>query len=103
MVNKYNYQFTDLALADLENVLSYISNTLMNKKAARDLLALLDNTIERICDFPYSYPYCSYYFIEDSVIRHATIKNYVLVYRVNEETSTIEILRFKYSKQSNLL
>ena len=40
MVNKYNYQFTDLALADLENVLSYISNTLMNKKAARDLLAL---------------------------------------------------------------
>ncbi len=103
MANKYNYQFTDFALADLENALSYVSNTLMNKKAARDLLVLLDNTIENICDFPYSYPDCSYYFIEDSAIRHTMIKNYVLVYRVNEETSTIEILRFKYSKQSNLL
>ncbi len=103
MANKYNYQFTDFSLADLENTLSYISNTLMNKKAVRDLLALLNNTIESICEFPYSYPDCSYYFIEDNTIRHTTIKNYVLVYRVNEETSTIEILRFKYSKQSNLL
>lgn len=103
MANKYNYQFTDLALSDLEYTLSYISNYLMNKKAARDLLSLIENAIECICEFPYSYPDCSYYFIEDSAIRHATIKNYIIVYRVNEETSTIEILRFKYSKQNKLL
>ncbi len=103
MANKYNYQFTDLALVDIENVLKYISDSLMNKIAAKNLIDLIEKTIENICLYPYSYPDCYYYFIDDITIRHAAIKHYILIYKINNDTSSIEILRFKYFKQKELL
>lgn len=75
----------------------------MNKKAAMELLSCIEKTIQNICVFPFSYPDCTYYFIMDTTIRHTTIKNYILVYRINDETLSIEILRFKYSKQNEIL
>ena len=75
----------------------------MNKQAAMELLSCIENAIHNICVFPFSYPDCSYYFIKDITIRHTTIKNYILVYRINDATLSIEILRFKYSKQNEIL
>ncbi|MDE6241266.1 MAG: type II toxin-antitoxin system RelE/ParE family toxin [Anaeroplasmataceae bacterium] len=103
MANKYSFKFTDLAINDIETALNYISVNLMNRKSASELLSYIEKTIENICIFPYSYPDCSYYFIRDNTIRHTNIKNYILVYRINEETSSIELLRFKYSKQKEIL
>lgn len=103
MANRYSYQFTDLALADIESSLNYISFQLMNTNAAKELLAEIEKTIKNICLFPFSYPDCSHYFIKDITIRHATINNYILIYRINDKTSSIEILRFKYSKQKEIL
>lgn len=31
------------------------------------------------------------------------IKNFILVFRINKEKVTIEIIRFKYSKQNKIL
>lgn len=35
MENRYDYQFTDLALSDIEDVLNYISIQLINKKTVK--------------------------------------------------------------------
>lgn len=102
MENKYIFQFTNLALTDIENALNYIIVHLMNKKAAIDLLSKIETTLDIICTFPYSYPDCMLYFIEDNTVRHAVIDNYILVYKINEITSSIDVLRFKYSKQKEL-
>lgn len=97
---KYNYNFTPLAEEDIDSVLSYISEQLLNKKAANDLFSKIEKAIENICEFPYSFADCSYYLITDINIRHANIDNYVLIYEVLEETKQINFLRFRYAKMN---
>ena len=80
----YSYEFTDLAIKDINDAINYIEEKLANKKAAKDLFSLLEKTIEDICAFPKAYPNCKYYFIKDDSIRHVLIKNYVLVFKINE-------------------
>ena len=98
----FNYKFTPLAVEDIDSALTYISAQLLNKKAATDLLTEIGKTIERICEFPYSFADCSYFLITNDKIRHAIINNYVLVYEISEENNQINILRFRYAKM-NLL
>ena len=100
MPNKYNYKLTPLAEEDIESALTYISGQLFNGKAADDLLTKIENTIGRICDFPYSFADCSYFLITDENIRHAVIDNYVLVYEIIGEEKQINILRFRYAKMN---
>ena len=97
----YNYEYTELAVQDIDDALNYICNNLKNYKAAYDLLTEIDTTINKICVFPKAYPDCKYYYIKDDNIRHAAVNNYVLVFKICKET--ILILRFKHSKQSKLL
>lgn len=100
MANKYNYNFTPLAEEDVDSVLTYLSEKLLNGKAAVDLFAKIERTVENICEFPYSYADCSYFLITDENIRRAVIDNYVLVYEVVEETKQINFLRFRYAKMN---
>ena len=100
MANKYEYKFTELAEEDLESVLEYISMQLCNAKAAADLFAETEKTIENICLFPYSYPDCTYYLIGDENIRHAIVDNYVLIYEVKDKEKQINILRFRYTRMN---
>lgn len=100
MPSKYNYKLTPLAEEDIDSVLKYISEQLFNGKAAGDLLTKIENTIGRICEFPYSFADCSYFLITDENIRHAVIDNYVLVYEIIGEEKQINILRFRYAKMN---
>lgn len=100
MSNKYNYKLTPLADEDIASALTYISKQLFNAKAADDLFTKIENTIERICEFPYSFSNCSCFLINDENIRHAIVDNYVLIYEVVEEKTQINILRFRYAKMN---
>lgn len=97
MGSKYTWKMTPLAEADINGVLSYITELLSNKAAAERLLSALNKTINNICAFPMAYAGCESYFISDVNYKHAIIGNYVLFYRVNEEKEQVEILRFLYS------
>ena len=100
MSDKYNYKLTPLAEEDIDSALTYISEQLFNGKAANDLLTKIENTIGRICEFPYSFADCSYFLIKDDNMRHAVVDNYVLVYEIIKEEKQINILRFRYAKMN---
>ena len=85
MQNKYSFSFTPLALQDLDDALAYISEQLSNPQAATELLDELEHTLASVCEFPYAFSDCSVYLIFDQNIRHAMVKNYVLVFEINEE------------------
>ena len=59
----YNYEFTELAINDIDETLNYITNILCNKKAAVDLMKDIEKSIYNICMFPLAYPDCKYYYI----------------------------------------
>lgn len=98
MQNNFRYFLTPLALQDIDETLGYISGELHNPQAAAALLDSLEQTMERICTYPYAYPDCSLFFIQDAHIRHAPVGNYLVVYEIDEEKQKINVLRFRYAK-----
>ena len=88
----YRYKLTPLAISDMDDVFNYISRKLLNPKAYHGI----QQEIIRICDNPYAFPNCSYYLLEDESIRHAVVRNYILIYEVSPAEEMIIILRFLY-------
>ena len=76
----------------------YISEQLSNPQAATELLDEVEHTLASVCEFPYSFSDCSVYLISDQNIRHAMVKNYVLVFEINEDEGKIIVLRFRYAR-----
>lgn len=98
MQNKYSFSFTPLAFQDLDDALAYISEQLSNPQAATELLEEVEHTLASVCEFPYAFSDCSVYLISDQNIRHAMVKNYVLVFEINEDKGKIIVLRFGYAR-----
>ena len=93
----YKVVYLPLAESDVLEAMEYIAEKLEAPKAARDLLAELDETVQRIAEFPYAY---ALYHTDRPLreeIRQAPVKNYVLycvVYR-----DRVEIRRFLHSRR----
>ena len=90
-------QFTPLAQQDLDASLAYILHSLSNPGAAKALYQEVEKTLSGICAFPYAYPDCSRFLIEDTNIRHALVGNYLLIYEIERTGQSVRILRFLYS------
>ena len=92
----YRYRLSPLAIADIDDVLDYISEKLMNPGAANQLYLAIQQEIAIICDRPFAFPDCSYYLIYDKNIRHSVIGKYILIYEVSQSEAMIKVLRFLY-------
>ena len=80
MPKKYKFFFTPLALSDIDETLAYISDNLANPIAAGNLLSQIEETIHRICEFPFACADCSLFMIQDKNIHHVPVGNYLLIY-----------------------
>lgn len=97
MEKPYQLEFTPLAYHDIDRALEYVRVQLANETASEKLLEKIGRKIETICNFPYAFPDCRYYFISEENYRHTLIGNYVLFFRVLEERHAVQILRFVYA------
>jgi len=83
MVNKYTIIYKKSSRKNIKSTLSYISIKLFNPIAAKKLLNLINEAINKISRFPFAFPDCSIFFINDKTIRHIIINNYLLIYKIN--------------------
>lgn len=89
--------YLPLAEADILEAVDYIADKLDAPQAAADLLAELDETVQRISMFPYAYElYRTARPIRDEV-RKVTVKGYVLYYAVFQDK--VEIRRFLHGRR----
>lgn len=91
---RFDVHINQLAEQDLLNASDYIEYTLMNPDAADALLDAFEEEANDIGLYPKKYP-----LVQDSIlaswgIRFTLVKNYILFYTVDEETSTVHIVRF---------
>ena len=97
LVNKmYKIVYLPIAKRDLKEIVAYISNELHSPKAALSLVNTLNKSISKLAEFPFLYR--EYEPIKPLLegYRILTVKNYVVLYVVLEET--IEIRRIIYAK-----
>jgi len=95
----YKLIVSELAHQDLDNIVSYIAVRLANPRAAGDFLDEMDKYYSYLKSNPMMYAKCQDNRLGKEGYRKALIKNYVLVYKINEASKTVSILRFFYSAQ----
>ncbi|TCL74179.1 plasmid stabilization system protein ParE [Hydrogenispora ethanolica] len=95
----YELIVSELAHQDLDNIVSYIAIQLVNPTAAGDFLDEVAKCYGYLKSNPMMYAKCQDKRLEEKGYRKALIKNYVLVYKINETSKTVSILRFFYSAQ----
>ncbi|NLP18880.1 MAG: type II toxin-antitoxin system RelE/ParE family toxin [Firmicutes bacterium] len=95
----YKLKVSELAHQDLDKIISYIAINLASPKAATDFLNKVIDCYGYLKDNPFVYAKCRDKWLEKEGYRKVSIKNYVLVYKINENTKTVTILRFFYGAQ----
>lgn len=95
----YRLVVTELANQDLDNIVSYMAVQLANPSAAGNFLDEVDACYQFLQSNPLMYEKCRDPRLEAEGYRKAVIKNYIAVYRINETTKSVIILRFFYGAQ----
>lgn len=90
----YRLLFTQSAQNDLDETVAYFCDVLKNKSAAQKLLQQIKQTTQNILLFPESGTQCNLPTIVP--LRWTPIDNFMLFYRICEETKEIHVIRFLY-------
>ena len=95
----YRLVVSEFAHRDLDNIVSYIAVQLVNPTAATNFLNEIKKCYGHLKSNPLMYERCHDTFLEKEGYRKVTIRNYVLVYKVDEATKAVIIHRFFYGAQ----
>ena len=84
---------------DLDSAVGYIVLSLVNKTAAVSLLDAVERIYDDLERMPLMYGFCDDQRLRDLKYHKAVIKNYVMVYKVDEDEKAVNILRFFHGRQ----
>ena len=88
------------AHSDIDEILSYMINTLKNPVAADSLLHRIEAAYETLADNPYLYAFCQDHRLKADGYRKVIIKNYILIYRVEEQEKQVYVVRVFYGRRN---
>lgn len=92
----YEIILSNEAHTDIDETLDYIANNLHNPIAARNLLDKIEEAYNELSLNPYMYAACDDARLRKEGYRKAVINNYVMIYRVDDNSSIVYILRIFY-------
>lgn len=95
----YSLLMTRNASDELDEIVDYISNNLDNPTAAGDFLDKVEECYSRLADNPRIYQLCDHRDFREKGYRKVMIKNYVMIYRVDEKAHTVNILHVFFGRQ----
>ena len=99
MAADYSFSFTDIAAADLDETLNYISGELSNPTAAQSFFRKMETVISAIRTFPLSGSPVDNFYVKRNDIRKTMVGNYVLYYLPDHLKREIVILRIVYGQR----
>jgi plasmid stabilization system protein ParE len=98
----YRQHVTELAEQDLDGIVKYMTGELANPIAACAFLDKLEDCYALLKTRPKIYVACDDSYLRGKGYRKALIGNYLLIFRIEEQTKRIHILRFFYGAQDYL-
>lgn len=99
-MDKYEVKLTTRAMRDLDSVYSYIAHNLAEPMTAENLLGELENQILSLEQMPYRCPERHTGMYANKGYRQLMVKNYTVIYRVNQSERQVIIVTVRYSKSS---
>ena len=92
----YKVTISNAADADLDEIFQYIASVLANPQAAAALADKIAACYDDLSCTPYMYGQCQNLRLQALGYRRVSIQNYILVYRVDEDSKTVYVLRVFY-------
>lgn len=92
----YNITITDRADRELSDILEYLSVQLQNPTAATAFVEEVLSVYEALKHTPYMYELSHNLRLHRMGYHKVVIKNYVMLYRVDEQTQCVYVLHFFY-------
>lgn len=98
----YELIVSELAHQDLDKIVAYIAVELANPTAASNFLDEVEQCYNYIKTNPLMYEKCQDKRLEKEGYRKVSVKNYLLLYKIDEASKIVSILRFFYAAQDYL-
>ena len=96
----YTIHITGSAKRDINEAADYIEYTLLNPKAADNLINLIENAINQLAFMPEKYSLVNDPVLSLWGIRMIVINNYLAFYAVDKKAKAVYIIRFLYGKRN---
>ena len=96
----YKVVETQSAIKDLSEIISHIVVHLQNPQAASELADEISKCYANLAHIPKMYEMCNDARNRGKGYRRLVVKNYIVVYRVDEEEMVVYILRIFYGKRN---
>lgn len=106
MENKrYRIRFTPLAADDLDEIDTYISETLCNPQAAENLIEQIEQSVNQLRYFPYTGSEVEDAYLASKGYRKLVVENYLVFHLVDNAEQEVLIMRVQYGAREyrNLL
>jgi toxin ParE1/3/4 len=81
---------------DIDNIVHYIAVELVNPAAAAGFLNDVEKSYHIVVSNPYMYSLCHDARLSREGYRKIVIKNYIILYRIDDETKAVFIVRIIY-------
>lgn len=96
MESRYKLKVTPSAEFDLNEIYNYISNDLLAPEAAQRLMGRIEDSITKLCNFPFQCELSRNELLGQKGYRKLVIDSYIALYLVDEESKTVIITRVFY-------
>lgn len=98
----YEIEFTEDCRDEIREIYKYISENLVAKQAARDLMRKMKNTIMDLEESPKLYMKIEKKDRRKREFRRIVIDNYIILYTIDEEKKTVYISHMYYGRRNYL-
>lgn len=88
-MEKYRVELSRKAYRDLDAIYDYITNTLLEPEASAGLMDKIEEAVFSLETMPNRYAYRSVGIYANKGYRQMRVRNYIVIYRVNEAKKTV--------------
>ncbi len=99
-MDKYEVRLLNRAVQDLDDIYGYIARTLAEPGTATELIDTLESEILSLEYLPYRCPERRSGAYAKDGYRQLMVKNYIVIYRVNEAEKQVIIVTVRYARSS---
>lgn len=96
-MDRYLVKLLPKAYRDLEQIYNYISENLMEKNTALNMVKTIENTILSLDEFPHRGSERKIGKYSKKGYRQLIIKNFSIIYRIDEKNKYVIIVTVKYA------
>lgn len=97
MAEQYKVKLMSRAMRDLDGIYKYIAKTLLEADTALNLIEEIESEIFSLEHFPHRCPVRRTGAYANKGYRQLFVKNYTVIYRVNEGEKTVIVVTVRYS------